>query len=379
MAYGADTFCAGMRSTQRSESFNFVLRKYLQSRLDPIHFFEQFKRLLEDRSHEELQADFKSTNSRPSLIVPCPILKQAASYYTLEIFALFQEEWKKSHSIEIRHTTDEWGRSEFKAIDHDTHRHQIVFLNTEDFHVWCSCCKFNFSGIQCSHVIKLLTVKSFLSLDPRYLLKRWSKDARLGFIMDKLEIVIEEDPRAATTQRYMELCHGFVQVSSQATEHEIAYLVARDILQLARTKVDDACKNALLGGPPETNNGVDGSEVMSDSTVEMRNHVDIPPVSNVAGFTRRGKRQRGGSSLSRIKSFLEKARAKKGQKRTTLLSKEMVDKPRTQRVLFDAPAMPTTIHSSQPLEDPLFLAFLAFFRHRQSTTCKVAIILGFLS
>ncbi|KAG9454298.1 hypothetical protein H6P81_007202 [Aristolochia fimbriata] len=359
MAYGAHTFCAGMRSTQRSESFNSVLRKYLHSRLDPMRFFEQFERLLEDRRHEELQADFKSTNSRPSLFVPCPILKQAASYYTLEIFALFQEEWKKSHSIEIRHTTDEGGRSEFKAIDHDTHRHQTVFLNTEDLHVWCSCCKFNFNGIQCSHIIRFLIVKSFLSMDPRYLLKRWSKDAKIGFIMDKQEIVIEEDPRATTTRRYMELCHGFVQVSSQAAEHETAYLVAREILQLARTKVDDACKNALLCGPLETNNGVGGSEVMSDSTVETRNHVDIPPVSNVAGFARRGKRQRGGSSLSRIKSSLEKARPKKGQKRTTILSKEMVDKPRTQRVLFDTPAMPTTIHSSLPLEVRVPVYFIA--------------------
>ncbi|KAG9459079.1 hypothetical protein H6P81_003587 [Aristolochia fimbriata] len=260
------------------------------------------------------------------------------------------KEWKKSHSIEISHTTDEGERSEFKAIEHDTHRHQTVFLNTDDFHVWCSCCKFNFSGILCSHVIRLLTVKSFLLLDPRYLLKRWSKNAKLWFIMDKRGIVIEKDPRATTTQRYMNLCHGFDQVSSQAAEHETSYLVAREILQLARTKVNDAYKNALLGGPPETNNGVGGSEVMSDSIVEMRNHVDIPPISDVAGFARRGKRQRGGSSLSRIKSYLEKARAKKGQKRTTILSKEMVDKPRTQRVLFDAPAMPTTIHSSHPLE-----------------------------
>ncbi|KAG9453626.1 hypothetical protein H6P81_006530 [Aristolochia fimbriata] len=255
----------GMRSTQWSESFNSVLRKYLHSRLDPMRFFEQFERLLEDHRHEELQADFKSTNSRPSLIVPCPILK--------------------------------------------------------------------------------------------YLLKRWSKDAKLGFIMDKQGIVIEEDPRAATTQRYMELCHGFVQVSSQAAEHETAYLVAREILQLTRTKVDDACKNALLGGPLETNNGVGGSEVMSDSTVKMRNHVDIPPILDVAGFARRGKKQCGGSSLSRIKSPLEKARAKKGQKRTTILSKEMVDKPRTQRVLLDAPVMPTTIHSSHSLEDATHMSY----------------------
>ncbi|KAG9458419.1 hypothetical protein H6P81_002927 [Aristolochia fimbriata] len=89
---------------------------------------------------------------------------------------------------------------------------------------------------------------------------------------------------------------------------------------------------------------------MSDSTVEMRNHVDIPPISDVAGFARREKRHRGGGSLSRIKSSLEKARSKKGQKRMTVLSKEMVDKHRTQRVLFDAPAMPTPIHSSHPLE-----------------------------
>lgn len=55
--YFTDTFCAGMTSTQRSESANHVLKTYIP-RSAPMHLFvSQFNRLLADRDAEEAREE----------------------------------------------------------------------------------------------------------------------------------------------------------------------------------------------------------------------------------------------------------------------------------------------------------------------------------
>ncbi|XP_059654559.1 protein FAR1-RELATED SEQUENCE 5-like [Cornus florida] len=58
MVYGRHTFTVDMKSTQRSESMNNVLKNYLKPRHDLLRFFEHYERFLADRRYEELHADF---------------------------------------------------------------------------------------------------------------------------------------------------------------------------------------------------------------------------------------------------------------------------------------------------------------------------------
>lgn len=54
LVYGRQTFCADMKSTQRSESLNALLKRYLHVRLDLLDFFKHFERAVDDRRHAEL-------------------------------------------------------------------------------------------------------------------------------------------------------------------------------------------------------------------------------------------------------------------------------------------------------------------------------------
>ena len=55
--YFADTFCAGMTSTQRSESANHMLKTYIP-RAAPMHLFvRQYSRLIADRESDEGRED----------------------------------------------------------------------------------------------------------------------------------------------------------------------------------------------------------------------------------------------------------------------------------------------------------------------------------
>lgn len=55
--YFTDTLCAGMTSTQRSESANHMLKTYI-SRGAPMHLFvSQYNRMINDREAEEARED----------------------------------------------------------------------------------------------------------------------------------------------------------------------------------------------------------------------------------------------------------------------------------------------------------------------------------
>lgn len=47
LVYGRENFCADMTTTQRSESMNNVIKKYV-SYQDLLRFFHHFQRLVED-------------------------------------------------------------------------------------------------------------------------------------------------------------------------------------------------------------------------------------------------------------------------------------------------------------------------------------------
>ncbi|KAJ8766697.1 hypothetical protein K2173_004521 [Erythroxylum novogranatense] len=95
--YGHKIFCADMMTTQRSESMNSVLKRYVSYRHNLLQFFNHFHRLLDDRRYEELKADFRSNVSIPTLSAPAKILKHAATVYTPEVFKWFQDQWNLCH------------------------------------------------------------------------------------------------------------------------------------------------------------------------------------------------------------------------------------------------------------------------------------------
>ena len=59
MVYGRHMFTADMKNTQRSESMNNVLKKYLKLKYNFLPFLEHYSRVLADRRRQELQAEIK--------------------------------------------------------------------------------------------------------------------------------------------------------------------------------------------------------------------------------------------------------------------------------------------------------------------------------
>ena len=233
MVYGRNHFCANMTTTQLSESFNSRLRHYLKSTNNVLEFFSHFERLLEDLRHNELDSNYDMSQRLPVLRVEVLLLKNSRDVYTPKIFNFFQEEYKKSLDMVVNTCYDISPLFEYKVCMYGCTREHKVIFNSTDQTVVCSCNKFEFAGFLCSHALKVLDIQNIKLLPSRYILKRWTKQARVGCVLDSYGCIVKEDPKLDITNRYKDLCRNAVNIASKAAETEEASMfLAKKMVEL---------------------------------------------------------------------------------------------------------------------------------------------------
>ncbi|XP_028801896.1 protein FAR1-RELATED SEQUENCE 1-like [Neltuma alba] len=99
--------------------------------------------------------------------------------------------------------------------------HKVTY-NSEDDTIECSCKKFEFIGILCCHALRVLNLWNKLVIPPRYILNRWTKNARSGCVLDNNRRIIKEDPKLDVSNRFEDLCRIAVEISSKAAESDDA-------------------------------------------------------------------------------------------------------------------------------------------------------------
>ncbi|XP_048547154.1 protein FAR1-RELATED SEQUENCE 5-like [Triticum urartu] len=88
--YFTGVFCAGMTSTQRSESANHMLKKYIP-RSSPMHLFvKQYNNLLRSRITDEGKEDFVTKMKRRVIKGGNPIEADASQIYTNAVYQRFE-------------------------------------------------------------------------------------------------------------------------------------------------------------------------------------------------------------------------------------------------------------------------------------------------
>ena len=95
--------------------------------------------------------------------------------------------------------------------------HKVTY-NSEDETIECSCKNYELVGILCCHSLRVLNVCNILAIPSKYILKRWTKHARSGCVLDNNGHIIKEDPRIDVTNRFKELGRIAVELSSKAAE-----------------------------------------------------------------------------------------------------------------------------------------------------------------
>jgi len=107
------------------------------------------------------------------------MLIQAANY-TPRIFEEFQEEYEEYQVTCIKNLKE----GLYAITNYDNLKERIVIGNPIEQKVSCDCHKFETHVILCSHALKVLDVINIKLIPETYILKRWTRDARLGSDQD---------------------------------------------------------------------------------------------------------------------------------------------------------------------------------------------------
>ncbi|XP_021742797.1 protein FAR1-RELATED SEQUENCE 5-like [Chenopodium quinoa] len=313
LVYGRQTFCADMSTTQRSESMNAQLRRYSSNKNHLCQFFEHFERLLNDRRYEESVADFKTKHSSPALPYPVRILKHASTIYTAEVFELFQcQIWKAWDCIieeeEVVGTTYRYKvYPPRKKIDH------FVTYNPENDTISCSCRKFEFVGILCSHALKVLCSKNIHKITNQYILQRWKKDAKVEICQQHKLSTRQVDEKICSRIRFQELGKLFTHFAGVAAQSEDTCKWALDVHQKSLAEVEARLKKLISG--EEDDNEEESIDCEENVNVELQ--CDTSTVKGIKmrgsshGSRGRGRGNGSNNGSTRCKSSLEKGRTRK--------------------------------------------------------------------
>ncbi|XP_027924928.1 protein FAR1-RELATED SEQUENCE 5-like [Vigna unguiculata] len=179
IAYGRQYFCADIESMLLRENLTGNLKRYLKHDSDILPLFKYLVKVVTDWHYKELEANYDMNQRMPPLLGDIVTLKHARAPYTPKIFELFQKEYEASLNLVIKHCTENGSLYNYKVSVYEQAREYSVTFDSSDETISCSCMKFEYVGMLCCHALKVLDYVNIRIVPSRYILKIWTKDARV--------------------------------------------------------------------------------------------------------------------------------------------------------------------------------------------------------
>jgi zinc finger SWIM domain-containing protein 3 len=247
-----NAFTLGMGSTQLNESLNGDLKLYLKSDFDVVRFFQHFDRVVEQKRHKELKAEFNARQKLPTLSLKnSPMLKQAAQTYTPVIFKIFQDEYDYASAAVIKYRNEGQPMHEYIVVLLNEDGEYKVLCDRNNKIISCSCKKFETFGILCCHALKVFDLLDIKMIPDMYILKRWTREARSGYMLDSEMRNVEEDINLNITQRYRRLCTKLMRLAAEAADTKETYAFVVRAIEEMEKKVKDIATKSLSATPDD--------------------------------------------------------------------------------------------------------------------------------
>ncbi|KAH7672201.1 FHY3/FAR1 family protein [Dioscorea alata] len=175
-----------MSTARRSESINAFFDGYVGPTTSLKQFVEQYDNALKSKIEKENKADFATFNSSFPMLTNCHFEKQLQEAYTNKNFKLFQDELRGMLYCNLTFVRLEGVTSIFQVTDilkgKDGRVRRQVGFNVHqkelEFDIRCTCRLFEFKGIICRHICKVLIEKNVKEIPSQYILPRWRKDIK---------------------------------------------------------------------------------------------------------------------------------------------------------------------------------------------------------
>lgn len=209
----------------------------------------QFDKAIISQYEIEVLSDSTTICSRPVLQSPSTMEKHASDVYTREIFDVFQAELAGSSGLLVDKIEDELqNRFRVTKVEDSTFSH-IVAYNPSEKIIRCTCCKFEFSGVVCRHILRVCLAVGIMTLPENYILRRWTKNAKCSLLLSEHNAPFPPDCLKAFKWRCNDLCRDAIRYAEEGATSTLIYKVAKDALQKAFSDVFASKKYVYSMGP----------------------------------------------------------------------------------------------------------------------------------
>ncbi|RZC67456.1 hypothetical protein C5167_011140 [Papaver somniferum] len=258
--YLRDTFFAEMSVTQASDSINSFFDGYVNASTTVQVLVKQYEKAIASRHEKEVKADYDTLNTAPVLKTPSPMEKQAANIYTRRIFVKFQEELVETLASTATKIEDSGTVTVYRVVKFgEEHKAYIVRFHVFEMLANCSCQMFEFSGVLCKHILAVFRVTNVLTLPSHYVLRRWTRNAKSGVVVDDHALELQSTSKESSIDRFNNLRQEVIKYVDEGAKSSQTYNVAMDALKEAIKKVKTSKKHgsgvAPLGNLPNGSNG----------------------------------------------------------------------------------------------------------------------------
>lgn len=192
-------------------------------------FILRFEKALELRREEERREDFDSLNVQPILHTKDPIEEQGRRLYTTTVFKSFQKELLECYNYVGIKINAEGAISRYLVQNGNAKERTTVAFNATNLNVSCSCKMFEFEGLLCRHALKVFQIMNIRELPSRYILHRWTKNAKYGILRDVGSAGGTQDFRPLMTWSLREEARNYIEAGSTSLErHKLAFEIMQE-------------------------------------------------------------------------------------------------------------------------------------------------------
>uniref|UniRef100_A0A5B7AI90 Protein FAR1-RELATED SEQUENCE n=1 Tax=Davidia involucrata TaxID=16924 RepID=A0A5B7AI90_DAVIN len=227
--YIRSTFFAGITLDRSMKSF---FGTFLNAQTPLNEFVLRYEKALEQHREEERKEDFNSFNLQAVLHTKDPIEEQCRRLYTMTMFKVFQKELLECYSYVGMKINVEGAVSRYlvQKCGNGDERNTVAF-NASNLNVSCSCKMFEFEGVLCRHALKVFQIMNIRELPSRYILHRWTKNAKYGILRDADSGGGSQDFKALMLWSLREEACNYIEAGATSLER---YKLAFEIMQEGR-------------------------------------------------------------------------------------------------------------------------------------------------
>ncbi|OAY81610.1 Protein FAR-RED IMPAIRED RESPONSE 1 [Ananas comosus] len=231
--------------------------------------------MVASRYDKEDEADFRSGDDEPSLWSHNPIEKEAREVYTRRVYSEFKNQLRASTGYELTELKENLSYKVSimpdSTLPYQTVQSFTVSINPSKERVECSCKYFEFSGLLCSHALKVMIHLNMRKIPPDYIMKRWTKVAKRGSLSMKLRSIEAGDSLNSKALRFNALSLKVQKIPFETSKNFESYQMACE--KIDRLVEEIISLNQALMMILEMNKPCKELHVLSDPGLSVDLHV----------------------------------------------------------------------------------------------------------